>query len=71
MIARASDAHWTLDIAQAKAGEGFQYDWKTSYVSDGRIHTETILNRALRGTPYRPIVMARQMNLMPLSLIHI
>ena len=54
-----------LDIAKAKAGEGFEYDWKTSYVSDGRLHTETILNRALRGTPYVPIDMLRQMDLLP------
>ena len=65
VIARASDAYWTLDIAKAKAGEGFHYDWKTSYVSDGRLHTETILNRALRGTPYVPIDMLRQMDLIP------
>ena len=69
MIAQASDAYWTLDIAKAKSGEGFEYDWKTSYVSDGRLHTETILNRALREKPYMPIDMARQMNLMPAASI--
>ena len=67
VIARASDLYWTIDIARAKSGEGFTYDWRASYVSDGHARTETILNRPLRGAPYVPIDMAYQMNLLPIS----
>ena len=65
VIARASDCYWTLDVAKAKAGEGFTYDWKETILAEGRLRTETILNRALRGVPYVPIDMAQKMNLIP------
>jgi len=65
VIARASDAYWTLDVASAKAGEGFTYDWRETFVAEGRLRTSTILYRALRGVPYVPIDMARQMDLIP------
>jgi hypothetical protein len=38
---------------------------RSTFVSEGKLRTETILNRALRGVPYVPIDMARQMNLIP------
>jgi hypothetical protein len=69
VIARASDVYWTIDLKAAKSGEGFTYDWRASYVSDGHARTETILNRPLRGAPYVPIDMAYQMNLLPISRI--
>ena len=71
VIARASHVYWTLDVAKAKAGEGFTYDWRSTFVSDGKLRTETILNRALRGVPYVPIDMVRQMNLITEATIDI
>ena len=58
-------------MAKAKAGEGFTYDLQETFLAEGRLRTETILNRALRGMPYVPIDMARQMNLIPEATIDI
>jgi hypothetical protein len=58
VIARASHCYWTLDVAKARTGQGFTYDWKETFLAEGRLRTETILNRALRGVPYVPIDMA-------------
>ena len=67
VIARASDAYWTIDISRAKSGEGFTYDWKSTFVSGDQARTETILNRPLRGDPYVPIDIAYQMHLVAIA----
>ena len=67
MIARGSDIEWVADVAKLKRGEGLTYDWKASFVSDGRPRVDVVLNRVLRGVPFVPIDMIRQMDLVELA----